>query len=50
VRQGEVREGRWWDAGAWWRWQLGRTVGWWLAGVRDRYGTWRLRRKSDVVR
>jgi hypothetical protein len=50
VRQGEVRDGRWWDWGAWWRWYLVRPIGWHVAGLRDRYATWKIRRKSDVVR
>jgi hypothetical protein len=50
VKLGEVRRGRWWDGGAWWRWHVVGPVGWHVAGLRDRYGTWRLRRNSDVVR
>lgn len=42
MRQGEVRDGRWWDWGAWWRWYLVRPLGWVLAGQRDRWG-WRVR-------
>lgn len=68
MRQGEVRDGHWWDWGSWWRWYLLRPLGWWLAGLRplvarlrfelafhlagwrDQYATWKIRRNSDVVR
>lgn len=50
MRQGEVRDGRWWDEGGWFRWNVVRRVRWHAAGVRDRYGTWKVRRNSDVVR
>lgn len=36
MRQGEVRDGRWWDWGSWWRWWLVRPLGWHLAGLRER--------------
>lgn len=49
MRDGEYREGHWWDAGAWWRRSLVSPLAWHVAGVRDRLTTWRANRGRDIV-
>lgn len=44
-----LKDGRWWDHGSWWRWHLVRPLTWHLAGARDRVAVLRARRRQDVI-